>query len=127
MTQEFTGQNTLFLFGDIHKSQLDIDQWLIGLDQTNTQVAVYEIPTIKGVFPQIFSTLFDAVMSERIPKEIWIGLIIVYKDGERVKRYTENLKPKDALVLLLYVQGETLHFYERDFSVDALNTHMEKL
>jgi macrodomain Ter protein organizer (MatP/YcbG family) len=66
-------------------------------------------------------------MSERIPKEIWIGLIIVYKDGERVKRYTENLKPKDALVLLLYVQGETLHFYERDFSVDALNTHMEKL
>jgi hypothetical protein len=65
MTQEFTGQNTLFLFGDIHKSQLDIDQWLIGLDQTNTQVAVYEIPTIKGVFPQIFSTLLCLKGSQR--------------------------------------------------------------
>jgi hypothetical protein len=84
--QVFAGRNTLLLFAYVHKSQFDIDRWLIGLDQTNTQVAAYEIPTIKGMFPQIFSTVFDDAMREEIPKEIWKGVINVYKDGERVQR-----------------------------------------
>jgi hypothetical protein len=125
--QAFTGQNTLLLFGYVHKSQFDIDRWLIGLDQTNTQVAVYEIPTIKGIFPQMFSTVFDDAMREGIPKEIWKGVITVYEDGERVQRYTGNLKPKNARVLLLNAQGEVIHFYDRGFSVDALNAVREKL
>lgn len=125
--QAFTGQNTLLLFGYVHKSQFDIDRWLIGLDQTNTQVAVYEIPTIKGIFPQMFSTVFDNAMREGIPKEIWKGVITVYEDGERVQRYTGNLKPKNARVLLLNAQGEVIHFYDRGFSVDALNAVREKL
>jgi hypothetical protein len=125
--QAFAGQNTLLLFGYVHKSQFDIDRWLIGLDQTNTQVAVYEIPTIKGMFPQMFSTVFDNAMREGIPKEIWKGVITVYEDGERVQRYTGNLKPKNARVLLLNAQGEVIHFYDRGFSVDALNAVREKL
>ena len=84
----FAGRNTLLLFGYVHKSQFDIDRWLIGLDQTNAQVATYEIPTIKGMFPQMFSTVFDDAIREGIPKEIWKGVITVYKDGERVQRYT---------------------------------------
>jgi len=125
--EAFAGQNTLLLFGYIHKSQFDIDRWLIGLDQTNTQVAVYEIPTIKGMIPKIFSTVFDDAMREGIPKEIWKGVVTVYKDGERVQRYTGNLKPKNARVLLLNAQGEVIHFYDRGFSVDALNALREKL
>lgn len=125
--QAFIGQNTLLLFGYVHKSQFDIDRWLIGLDQTNTQVAVYEIPTIKGMFPQMFSTVFDNAMREGIPKEIWQGVITVYEDGDRVQKYTGNLKPKNARVLLLNAQGEVIHFYDRGFSVDALNAVREKL
>jgi hypothetical protein len=123
----FAGENTLLLFGYVHKSQFDIDRWLIGLDQTNTQVAAYEIPTIKGMFPQMFSTVFDDAMREGIPKEIWKGVITVYKDGEKVQRYTGNVKPKNARVLLLNAQGEVIHFYERGFSVEALNALREKL
>jgi hypothetical protein len=100
---------------------------LIGLDQTNTQVAVYEIPTIKNMFPQMFSTVFDDSMREGIPKEIWKGVITVYKDGDRVQRYTGNLKPKNAHVLLINTQGEVIHFYDRGFSVDGLNALREKL
>jgi hypothetical protein len=125
--QVFTGQNTLLLFGYVHKSQFDIDRWLIGLDQTNTQVAVYEIPTIKGMFPQMFSTVFDNAMREGNPKEIWKGVITVYKDGENVQRYTGNVKPKNARVLLINTQGEVMHFYDRGFSVEALNALREKL
>jgi hypothetical protein len=100
---------------------------LIGLDQTNTQVAVYEIPTIKNMFPQMFSTVFDDSMREGIPKEIWKGVITVYKDGDRVQRYTGNLKPKNARVLLINTQSEVIHFYDRGFSDDALNALREKL
>lgn len=125
--QAFSGQTTLLLFGYVHKSQFDIDRWLIGLDQTNTQVAVYEIPTIKGMFPQMFSTVFDDAMREGIPKEIWQGVITVYTDGERVQKYTGNIKPKNARVLLLNSQGEVLHFYDRGFSVGALNALRAKL
>jgi cytochrome oxidase Cu insertion factor (SCO1/SenC/PrrC family) len=125
--QVFAGRKTLLLFGYIHKSQFDIDRWLIGLDQTNTQVAVYEIPTIKGMFPQMFSTAFDNSMREGIPQEIWKGVITVYKDGERVQRYTGNLRPKNARVLLINAQGEVIHFYDRGFSVGALNALREKL
>jgi cytochrome oxidase Cu insertion factor (SCO1/SenC/PrrC family) len=127
MPQAFAGQNTLLLFGYVHKSQFDIDRWLIGLDQTNTPVAVYEIPTIKGMFPQMFSTVFDNAMREGIPKEIWKGVITVYKDGDKVQKYTGNLKPKNARVLLLDAQGQVIHFYDRGFSVDALNAVREKL
>lgn len=125
--QAFSGHSTLLLFGYVHKSQFDIDRWLIGLDQTNTQVAVYEIPTIKGMFPQMFSTVFDDAMREGIPKEIWKGVITVYKDGDKVQKYTGNLKPKNARVLLLSPQGKVLHFYDRGFSVDALNALRKKL
>ena len=125
--QAFAGQNTLLLFGYIHKSQFDIDRWLIGLDQTNTQVAVYEIPTIKGMIPNMFSTVFDDAMREGIPKEIWKGVVTVYNDGERVQKYTGNLKPKNARVLLINAQGEVIHFYDRGFSVDALNALRQKL
>jgi cytochrome oxidase Cu insertion factor (SCO1/SenC/PrrC family) len=125
--QAFRGQNTLLLFGYVHKSQFDIDRWLIGLDQTTTQVAVYEIPTIKGMFPRMFSTVFDDAMREGIPKEIWKGVITVYKGGEKVQRYTGNVKPKNARVLLLNPQGQVIHFYDRGFSVDALNALREKL
>ena len=58
----FKGPNTLLLFGYIHKSQFDIDRWLIVLDQTNTQVAVYEVPVIKGMIPKMFSKVFDDAM-----------------------------------------------------------------
>jgi hypothetical protein len=70
MPEAFAGQNTLLLFGYVHKSQFDIDRWLIGLDQTNTKISIYEIPTIKGMVPQMFSTVFDDDMREGIPKEI---------------------------------------------------------
>jgi hypothetical protein len=125
--QVFSGRNTLLLFGYVHKSQFDIDRWLIGLDQTNTQVAAYEIPTIKGMIPQMFSTVFDDAMREGIPKEIWKGVITVYEDGERVQKYTGNQKPKNARVLLINSQGEVTHFYDRGFSVEALNALRDKL
>jgi hypothetical protein len=65
--QAFAGRKTLLLFGYIHKSQFDIARRLIGLEQTNIQVAAYEILRIKGMFLQMFSTAFDNSMRNGIP------------------------------------------------------------
>ncbi|WP_412972045.1 hypothetical protein [Glaciecola sp. MF2-115] len=118
---DFKGEQTLLLFGYVQDSQFDIDRWLIGLDMTKTQVSVYEIPTIKGMLPRMFSTFIDGGMRKGIPKQLWKGVVTVYADGDKVQRYTGNQNPNNARVMLLDENGKVLYFYDRGFSVEALN------
>jgi hypothetical protein len=123
----FSGRNTLLLFGYKQDSQFDIDRWLIGLDMTDTKVDVYEIPTIQGMFPRMFSTFIDNGMRSGIPKELWKGVITVYEDGERIQKFTGNQKPNNARVMLLDEQGKITYFYDRGFSVEALKSVKARL
>jgi hypothetical protein len=125
--QDFTGQNTLLLFGYKQDSQFDIDRWLIGLDMTQTKVAAYEIPTIQGMLPRMFSGFIDGGMRKGIPKKLWKGVVTVYADGDKIQRFTGNLNPNNARVMLLNKQGSIIYFYDRGFSVDALNEVREAL
>lgn len=119
--QDFSGKITLLLVGYKQNSQFDIDRWLIGLDMTQTQVAIYEIPTIAGMFPRMFSTVIDNGMRAGIPKELWQGVVTVYGDGELIQAFTGNMNPNNARVLLLDSTSKIIYFYDRGFSVDALN------
>ena len=116
----FAGEKTLLLFGYVQDSQFDIDRWLIGLDMTETPVPVYEIPTIQGMAPRMFSTFIDNGMRKGIPKELWKGVVTVYEDGDMIQRFTGNINPNNARVMLLDAQGKILYFYDRGFSVAAL-------
>lgn len=124
---DFKGDFTLLLIGYKQNSQFDIDRWLIGLDMTNTKVDVYEIPTIAGLFPRMFSTFIDNGMRKGIPKALWKGVITVYEDGERIQAFTGNQNPNNARVLLLDKNGVILYFYDEGFSVAALNGVRELL
>lgn len=117
----FENDFTLLLVGYKQDSQFDIDRWLIGLDMTETKVDVFEIPTIQGLFPRMFSTMIDNGMRNGIPKALWKGVITVYEDGDRVQAFTGNEKPNNARVLLLNKNGLILYFYDDGFSVAALN------
>ena len=119
--QDFAGQNTLLLFGYKQDSQFDIDRWFIGLDMTQTKVAAYEIPTIQGMAPRMFSGFIDSGMRKGIPKELWKGVVTVYADGDKIQRFTGNLNPNNARVMLLDKEGTIVYFYDRGFSVEALN------
>ena len=118
---DFSGEVTLLLIGYVQNSQFDIDRWLIGLDMTQTKVNVYEIPTIKGLFPKMFSTFIDNGMRSGIPKPLWKGVITVYEDGDKVQALTGNEKPSNARVVLLDKTGKISYFYDQGFAVDALN------
>jgi len=119
--KDFDKKITLLLIGYKQDAQFDIDRWLIGLDMTNTDVAVYEIPTIQGMFPRMFKTTINNGMRAGIPKYLWKGVITVYKDGEKVQAFTGNENPNNARVVLLNVKGTVIYMHDEGFSVEALN------
>jgi hypothetical protein len=118
---------TLLLIGYKQDSQFDIDRWLIGLDMTQTQISVYEIPAIQGMFPRMFSTFINNGMRAGIPKPLWKGVITLYADGDKVQRLTGNETPNNARVVLLNQYGKVVMFYDDGFSVDALNQVINSL
>ena len=56
-----------------------------------------------------------------IPKELWSIVVTVYEDGDNVQRYTGNIKPNNARVMAIDKSGDVVYFYDRGFSVAALN------
>ena len=126
MPQDFNGEPTLLIIGYKHKSQFDIDRWLIGLDMKNASIPTYELPTIKGMFPRMFSPLIDEGMRKGIPKPLWKGVITIYKDGEKVQRFTGNERAKTSRVILINDKAEIVYFHDKGFSVDELNKLIEK-
>ena len=118
---DFNDDLTLLLIGYKQNSQFDIDRWLIALDVTETQVKVYEVPTIQGLFPEMFSTVIDNGMRAGIPKPLWQGVVTIYDDGEKIQAFTGNENASNTRVVLLNKKGEILYFYDQGFAVDALN------
>lgn len=118
---DFKDEMTLLLIGYKQNSQFDIDRWLIALDMTETKVSAYEIPTIQGLFPKMFSTMIDNGMRAGIPKALWKGVITVYSDGDKVQAFTGNENASNARVVLLNKQGKVVYFYDQGFAVAALN------
>ncbi len=118
---DFKADKTLILIGYKQDSQFDIDRWLIGLDMAGITLPTYELPTIAGMAPRMFSKFIDSGMRKGIPKELWGGVITIYNDGEAVQKFTGNQSPNNSRVVLVDSSGKILYFYDRGFSVDALN------
>lgn len=121
------GKPAIFLIGYKQDSQFDIDRWLIGLDMKNVQTATYELPTIQGLFPRMFATKIDAGMRRGIPKELWKGVITIYKDGELVQEFTGNENPNNARALVIDSKGVITYFHDDGFSVTALNELIDSI
>ena len=60
-------------------------------------------------------------MRAGIPKELWKGVITLYEDGETMQAFTGNENANNARIILINKQGKILYFYDRGFSVSALN------
>lgn len=117
----FNSPLTLLLIGYKQDSQFDIDRWLIGLDMTQTDINIYEVPAIQGMFPRMFSTYINNGMRAGIPKELWKGVITLYADGDAMQQFTGNENANNARVMLINDKGVVKYFYDKGFSVSALN------
>jgi len=127
MPKYFNGSKVILLLGYKQDSQFDIDRWLIGLDQTETKAKIYELPTIQGLFPRMFSTFIDNGMRKGIPKELWGGVITIYRDGSVIQEFTGNENGNNARVLIIDENGKVIYFYDKGFAVSALNELRQKL
>jgi len=127
MPQYFNGSKVILLLGYKQDSQFDIDRWLIGLDQTETKAKIYELPTIQGLFPRMFSTFIDNGMRKGIPKELWGGVITIYSDGSVIQEFTGNENGNNARVLVIDENGKVIYFCDEGFAVSALNQLRQKL
>jgi len=125
--EDMKGEKVLLLLGYKMESQFDIDRWLIGLDMTKTAISVFEIPTIKGMFPRMFKKQIDNGMRKGIPEMLWKSVITVYKDGDRVQQFTGNTNPNNTRVILLDKKGTIRHFDDDGFSVPSLNNLRESI
>ena len=115
------------MIGYEQNSQFDIDRWFIGLDMKEVDIVAYELPTIAGMFPRMFSPFIDEGMRKGIPKELWGGVITIYKDGDKVQAFTGNQNPNNARAVLVDANGKVVYFHDRGFSVSALNQLIETL
>lgn len=117
----FKKKPVVLLIGYKQDSQFDIDRWLIGLDIKAVKAQAFELPTIAGMFPRMFKTKIDEGMRRGIPKEIWGSVITIYKDGKMIQEFTGNTRPNNARVMILNKDAKIVYFYDRGFSVSALN------
>lgn len=120
LPEHFDNRPTLLLIGYVQDSQFDIDRWLIGLDMTQTDIGVYELPAIRGMFPRMFKTQINNGMRRGIPKDLWKGVITLYKNGDLIQKITGNTNPNNARCVLLDAEANIRFFYDQGFSVAAL-------
>ncbi|MHC4469812.1 MAG: hypothetical protein ACYTDY_05530 [Planctomycetota bacterium] len=114
--EDFAGKKALLLVGYVQNAQFDIDRWLLGLAQAEVDVAVREVPTIKGLVPGVFAGAIDGGMRRGIPEEDWGVVITVYGDAGDIVRLTGNENPNNARVLLLDEKGKVVWFHDRGYS-----------
>ena len=62
---------------------------------------MYELPTISGLIPGLFSGSIDDGMRSGIPNEDWAIVVTIYRDAETVEQFFGNENPLPARVVLL--------------------------
>lgn len=111
------GEPSVLIVAYVQDAQFDVDRWLLGLTQLGTPASVYEVPTIDGWFPTMFSGQIDSGMRAGIPEEDWRVVVTVYGDeAETITSWTGKDRPRSARVFLLDSDGRVAWFDDRGFS-----------
>ena len=118
---DFKAKKTLLLIGYEQNTQFDIDRWLVALDDRKVKVDLYEIPTVAGLVPYLIADKIDEGMKSGIPRELWPIVITVYKDADKIIKFTGNENALNARILLLDATHKVIFQHDRGFSVSKLS------
>lgn len=120
LPQDLPGGKVLLLVGYVQDAQFDIDRWLLGLVQAEADLPVYEVPTIRGIFPGLIAGSIDEGMRKGIPREDWAAVVTVYDDAARIVDFTGNENPNNARVILLDASRQVVWFHDEGYSASTL-------
>lgn len=110
----------LLLIGYEQNSQFDIDRWIQGLADAGGKVRAYELPTLPGLLPRMFSGYIDAGMRRGIPMEDWFSVVTLYAEATPVAEFTGNEDGLPGRVVLLDGDGRVVFFHDRGYSLGTL-------
>ena len=116
----FAGSPVLLLIGYEQNTQFDLDRWVMGMQMAGISVATYEMPTIPGLVPGMFSGSIDAGMRRGIPQEDWGSVVTVYGDGDEIAKFTGNADGLPGRIVLLDKNGRVAFFHDRGYSAGTL-------
>jgi len=111
----------VYLVGYIQKAQFDADRWLLGILQAGLEVPVYEVPTLKGLFPRMLGDRIDNGMRSGIPEGDWQSVVTLYgDDADQVARFTGTETGRNMRVLLVDENGIVIWFHDSGYSARVL-------
>lgn len=111
------GRPAVLLVAYERQTQFDVDRWLLGLLQGKLQATLFELPTIPGAIPGLFSGTIDEGMRGGIPSEDWGAVVTIYEDGDKLARFTGNDERRNsARVIVLAPDGTVRYFHDRGYS-----------
>ncbi len=121
LPEDLAGTPAILLVGYDQDAQFDADRWLYGLLQADLDSAIYEVPTLPGLFPSAFAGTIDDGMRSGIPEEDWSTVVTLYgSDASPVVTLTGNERRRNMRVLLLDATGRVVWFHDRGFSAGKL-------
>lgn len=109
----FAGSPVVLLVGYVQDAQFDLDRWLLGLVQLDSEVARVEVPTIDGLLPGMAAGFIDEGMRGGIPREDWASVVTVYDEADAIVRFTGEERPRNGRILLLDGDGIVRWFHDR--------------
>jgi hypothetical protein len=121
------GAPALLLIGFQQNTQFDLDRWLLGLSEAKVAVRTFEVPTLPGMMPGLFSGFIDGGMRRGIPQEDWGGVVTVYGDAKAIAQFVGNEDGLPGRVVLLDRDGRVAFFHDRGYSIATLRRLQEVL
>lgn len=121
------GAPLLLLIGFQQNTQFDLDRWLLALSEAKVAVRAFEVPTLPGLAPGLFSGFIDGGMRRGIPQEDWGGVVTVYGDAKVLAQFVGNEDGLPGRVVLLDREGRVVFFHDRGYSVATLRRLQEVL
>ncbi len=121
------GAPMLLLIGYEQNTQFDLDRWIQALDMAGAKVRAFELPTIPGMLPRMFSGFIDGGMRRGIPEEDWLAVVTLYGEASKVAAFTGNEDGLPGRVVLLDKDGKVVFFHDRGFSLGTLKEMQSKL
>lgn len=116
-----SGRPAVVLVGYKQRAQFDADRWLFGLLQAETPAALWELPTIPGIFGGMASSWIDNGMRGGIPQEDWGAVVTLYgDDADCMKSFTGTEDGHNIRVLLVDASGQVRWIHDRGYSAGKM-------